>query len=252
MIRIVLILIPVLILSCSSSHRKVLESKTQEHPISDLNVLVDKINKQQEYQFYSAKGSITYNGSDFDGTAEAHLKIIKDSMAVLTIKKFGIELLRIKFDRDSICILDRIQNTWSKSSISSWTNAYSIPIDYYLIQDVVSTGFHLQDFLSYELINKKDTGIISGYSEQYQMKNKFLSNDLKPLQFEIIQNNRIGSVEIRKSTKIDQKYFPNDLFIKYQLENQGPIQKISIQWREIVLNIPESIKFEIPGHYTKI
>ncbi|MEO6190903.1 MAG: DUF4292 domain-containing protein [Saprospiraceae bacterium] len=220
--------------------------------VKDLDELIEKIYTHQEYKFYSAKGEVEYSGSDFSGNADASLKIIKDSLALLTIKKFGIELFRILLDKDSVTVMDRIQNTWSKSSINSWTKSYSVPLDFIMIQDVLTTGLYLTEYLSYELSTTPHSYLIKGNSELFQMNNELFYAPVKPFKIMISQNSSVVKIDFLKHLLVDKKNYPSTIQVYFQDAMKPEAHSIHIDWKEIKINSPEQIKFEIPKSYTKL
>ena len=239
------------LMNCSSSKKKIVDSKALTK-VKDLDELIEKIYNHQEYKFYSAKGEIEYSGSDFEGNADASLKIIKDSLALFTIKKFGIELFRILLDKDSVTILDRIQNTWSKSSINSWTKSYSVPLDFIMIQDLLTTGLYLTEYLSYELSTTPQSYLIKGTSELFQMNNELFYAPVKPIKILISQNSSFVKIDFSKHLWVDNKNYPAAIQVHFQDSMKSDAHSIHINWKEIKINSPEQIKFEIPKSYTHL
>ncbi|NOT37787.1 MAG: DUF4292 domain-containing protein [Saprospiraceae bacterium] len=211
---------------------------------------MNSIYSQQQFLTYFAKGSLYYSGSEFEGAADCQLRIIKDSIACLIIKKLGIELFRILIERDSVTVLDRIENTWQKNSIIQWTSQLKLPVDFYLIQDVLTSGFYLSEYLSYEWKQSPDTSLLMGTSELFQFNTQIL---LQPLRSSSINFNSLGqftTIDILKHESINGNLLPKSFEFRFRNE-RNEIKFIHIESKEIKLNSKETIKFEIPTHYKR-
>lgn len=215
-----------------------------------MDSVLNAIYNHQEYNTFFAKGEVSYSDAEFDGTADAQLRILKDSMACLIIKKIGIELFRILVDKDSVIILDRIEKTWQKKSIQDWTSQLKLPIDYYLIQDVISTGFYLSEYLSYEWHQKSDSSVLNGSSELFQFNTYMNLNPLRSLKILFNSLGQESTIQIAKHYTKNGKIIPQNIMI--QFKNTFNEKKfIHLNWKEINLNSEETIKFDIPSHYTR-
>lgn len=235
-------------ISCSGS-KKMMGTRGIQTFIS-IDSLFNQIYEQQSYQSYLAKGTIAYSGSDFEGEADAQLFVLKDSFAICIIKKLGIELARMYIDKDSICFLDRIEKTWFRRSIQNWVESVSLPVDYFLIQDILTTGFYLTDYLSYDWQQVKDSSVLLGISELFEMSFNIGFNPIncKSITFKSLGNQ--AEFNIEKSTIINSKAIPSsiDIYLLNELKNE---KFLRIKWKEIQLNNSERLKFDIPSRYTR-
>lgn len=212
--------------------------------------MLNKIYEHQEYKTYFAKGTASYSGADFDGTADTQLKVVKDSFAVCVIKKLGIELLRLHINRDSITILDRIDKNWQRQSIQNWTARLSLPLDYFMIQDLLTTGFYLTEYLSYEWFQRKDSSILSGSSELFQLNTKVQVQNLNSQEIDFHSLGNYCKIKIPNHLNINQKNIPSKLTILFR-NKLAEERYIQLDWKEIKLDTEENLKFEIPTHYTR-
>lgn len=250
MIKYILFLFIVTV-SCAGSKVNKAKHRIKLTPIS-ISSLIEKILDHQEYKYYSAKGTVSYSGSDFEGSADAHLKLIKDSIALIVIRKFGIELSRILLTPDTVTILDRIENTYQKRSFNEWTAPYNLPIDYQMLQDILTTGFYLGDYLHYELSDSNSYYLLKGHSELFSTSSQLIFAPIEPIKMIIEQSFRKAELNISKSIEIGKRKFPSQMLLTYNDLANLREHKIEIHWNQITLESPEAIKFEIPKHYSRI
>lgn len=245
----VLILFVQIFAACRTSKSLVVNKKLTTITFDQLT---NKVAENQNFNFFSAKGKISYSDADFSGEADATLKVFKDSFAVLTIKKFGIELFRILINQDSVTALDRIQHTWQRSSISEWSSSFSVPIDFIMMQDIITSGFYLTDYLVYDLKNIEKLYQVEGSSELFLMNTSFFYAPLQSSEIKIIQSNKTAYVHFVKHISLDKKLVPSEINIRYVGSNQVEEKLIHIAWKEIHFNPIDPIKFEIPKSYTPL
>ncbi len=234
--------------ACSGS--KKLPKIINEDPRINLDSLLNKIYEHQEYKTYFAKGTASYSGADFEGTADAQLKVVKDSFAICVIKKLGIELLRLYINHDSITILDRIDKSWQRQSIQDWTARLLLPIDYFMIQDLITTGFYLSEYLSYEWKQSKDTSLLIGSSELFQFNTKIQVQALASQEIDFHSFGNYCKIKIPNHQIVSDRNIPSRFIILFR-SKLAEEKFIRFAWKEIKLNTEENLKFDIPTHYTR-
>lgn len=247
--RIALLLLTLLLVSCHTSKHLANSPKKTDH--ATLTELMDNISETQKFRTYSAKGTLSYSGADFGGEAEAQLKVIYDSVALLTIRKYGIELFRLLLDKDSVTSLDRIDNSWSKNSISEWAKNYKVPLDFLMIQDIVTSGFYLTEYLSYQLEKNSECYRMKGFSELFTMTTDLTYAPPKPRKMSLRQDRKVLEIGFNEITTFNGRVCPKSMEAVFKDEVSGTVDKIIIKWKEISIDKEASIKFVIPDHYTK-
>ena len=216
-----------------------------------LEKLMDKITTAQEFKTYFAKGTVSYTGSEFDGEADAQLRVIRDSVAVLILRKYGIELFRIMVDRDSVTYMDRINNEWSRKSVLDWTAQYRMPIDFFMLQDIVTTGFYLTDDLFYELEKGKDRYSIKGYSELFSMTSEVAYAPPQPLAMRLMKDGKTLDFTFSDLQKAEGRNAPRSIHATYRDGSDVSPEQINIHWSEISFDKEGQVRFSIPERYTR-
>lgn len=247
--KITLLFVTLLLISCHTS--KQMAHSPEKTDNATLEELMDQISEAQKFKTYSAKGTVSYTGADSGGDADAQLKVIYDSAALLIIRKYGIELFRLLLDKDSVTSLDRIDNSWSKNSISEWAKSYKVPLDYLMIQDIVTSGFYLTEYLSYQLEKNSEGYSVKGFSELFTMTTDLTYSPPKPLKMSLRQDRRLLDIGFNEITTFSGRVCPKSLEAVYKDEVLGTTDKIIIKWKEISIDKEVSIKFAIPDHYTR-
>lgn len=101
--------------------------------------IVDSLNKKRiEFNTFSAKIKVDYEGKDGGDQATAYVRIQKDSVIWMSLTgALGIEGYRLMISKDSFRLMNKLQKTVQYRSIAYLQEITEVPFDFYSLQDVI-------------------------------------------------------------------------------------------------------------------
>lgn len=182
---------------------------------------------------------------------EGKVRIIRDSLIWMNVKKLGLEAMRIKMTKDSVWILDRLKNKYFAGSYASFEKFAKIPFEFHLCQAI---------FLN------------EPYLELVKPEKATLSDSL--ITYQDILAKRARSLNIEQSYFLDPVYLNGFMFLSERINTKANIvydygKKLKLKGFELKTtnkNLPSayfkmkemetkdkmSVSFKIPRRYEKI
>ena len=197
----------------------------------------------------SAKGSLQINENQLPLIAQLRLK--KDSIIWVSVSSpLGLEVIRLKLNKDSLHIINRLNKTFSVYDMDNANNIFGI-----------SSFESAQDLLvgSFNSSTKNWQSDIS--NDQYSLKNRntkqssetiiFINESFLLTKFNfLIKKNLITALYKDYDYFENIGYLPKNLDINLQANDTIIIAKI--KYSNIKFNIPKKISFVVPKSYSKI
>lgn len=228
----------------------------QDGPLQKLSTdqLIDAVNKHNvQYKTLSASAKINFESEVESGKAKTNIRIIKDSLIWLNIKKFGLEVSRIMFDQDSVYIIYRFEKVYEKGSFADLSRAFDLDITFDKLQT-----FFVGQTLAPDPTLSQSTALETQYLLETQHESYFVDyfidrRSLLVNQFDI-EDAQGSKVTIRYD---DYKSLDNGQEFSYFREYVAHVEsesdtKIEIDISSIEFDADFTIKFEIPSHYTEL
>jgi hypothetical protein len=204
-----------------------------------------------EYEWFYAKADVQVKTEDFNMGGNADIRIRKDSIIFMSIRKFGLELARVKVTPDSIFALNRLQAQYVALPIDSLQAFYDVPFDFSELQEVV-VGNHFTRGLH----PIRSTASPQGYwlkSAGEQLEVAYLLNENKKVEEAVYTDKEGHSVEVQYGNEktFDSLLIPSERSYFYpSIENAEYTLKMIVN--KVEIDKAKKIKFEIPSAYTRI
>ncbi len=207
------------------------------------------------FEYFSARAKIVYEDGNQRLNAIANIRMRKDSIIWMSVSKLGVEGARLKVDRDSIYILDRLKKRYSARSLKQLSTDLDFDVDYAMIESVV-LGNLIYPYTKEELDNQ------GNYLQYYQQLENFLFNNyigkstkkLEKLTVEDTASKNTISVNYGNFKEVESEIFPFSIaaLIKYAKESKDDITlNIGFSKAEIKEG-PLSFPFSTPSKYKRI
>ena len=205
-------------------------------------------------EWLNAKARITYEDADLSIGGSATIRLKKDSVLWMSIKKLGFEVVRAKVTPDSVYILDRINNEYAVFSLQYLEESYSLPGDFQLLQSIFLGSPYFYNPAGVAL---EQTPEAYKLTDQFQMHQITYQVDpsnysLKRLDYQTIGGDRQLQVDLEDYNKIEGKqlfsYFRNLSMTSSETGNLG----MTLKFSQIELDVPKSMSFQIPPRYSKM
>lgn len=222
-------------------------------PELPLDSLLTHIMAAQNIQLLSMKGEIEYENKNENLDAKISLYSMKDSFCLLILKKLGIEVSRILITKDSIQIIDRLNQEYITGIYNNLIAYYQVPFPFYAIHDILTNVCFFSEDILYQASIKENNYIIKGFTETQACECKIHGRTLKPLSFSLNTQAYAMNIQSEERSQILWNAIPTKMKISIheKLNPQEALLDIHIHWTDIKFEIPKTIKFNIPDHYLK-
>jgi hypothetical protein len=171
----------------------------------------------------------------------------------MSFSKFGFEGARVMLTKDSIMVVERIQKTFVRKSLSEASEEMEFALSFNMFQDFLIG----QPFLETELITinpvARDSILILPQMDNFVIAHLFeLSNfNIVKSNYESIRDGIKAELSYEEYEPIEEgknfSYFRTFFFE----DEEGPQAAGSVKFIKPELNIEKSINFSIPKHYTE-
>lgn len=217
-------------------------------------LLDQMIKRQVNADWFEGRAKLNYTGEYLSMGVTATVRMRKDSVLWVSIRKLGFEAVRALVTRDSVYVIDRLNNQYGVESINWLGEQFSIPADLHTLQMIFlgNPVFFNPNELQletaethYRLFNQNDN-----IKSIYQLNGKNLL--LEQMSFNDQRYNRSFDYELMEyqltADKQNFSYFRN---LQVDSRETGKAN-IEIKFSEVEFNVPKNIRFEIPKRYKKI
>ncbi len=242
------ILLLLTLAACSTSKRLgPLPERTQAEILKALR------SRNIDFRWFNGKSSTSLVSPDEQVSGSMHIRMVKDSVLWVAVKKFGIEAARLLADNKQYTILYRLEAAYESGSITQINDIISVKADFRDIQqlmfgNVILPEDNLADLRTdsiYYILHTKVDGIIMEYyvnGYNLQMEKMTITDKMNRTTKALFSDYRdvggYGSVAFERTFE-----FP------YSSEEKATL---NMKFSEIEINVPKEIKFSIPDSYEKI
>jgi hypothetical protein len=225
-------------------------------PVPDRNVeeIIQSLRTRNiDFKWFNAKMSTALESPDESVSGSMTVRIKRDSIVWVAVKKFGIEAARLLVDKNNYTILYRLEGVYESGNISKINDIITVTANFEDIQqlmfgNVIIPENGASDFRKdsiYYVVSTRVDGIfleyfVNGYNLQLE---KMIITD---------KMNRVA-----KAFYSDYRDVGNFGKVAYQRAFEFPYAydktaTINMKFSEIEIDVPKEIKFSIPDSYEKI
>jgi hypothetical protein len=205
-------------------------------------------------QYMEAKAKIDYADGQQSVSANALLRMKKDEYIWMSIKKLGFEVGRVLITKDSAFILNRLNNEYYAEPLTYVEETFNLPGNLTDVQQLLmgnpivssKTGMQLEVEDAYYALRSREGNL----ERTYQVDRK----DMRLSQMQLEDKVYLRRVLIGMSQYADIAGNQKFAYLR-SLELESPASgkmTVSIQFADVVLNVPKEIKFDIPEKYTRV
>ena len=219
---------------------------------SMMKVWEELSNQNLSFEWYHATGDMQVSFEGFSMGAKGDIRIRKDSVILLSVKKFGLELARAQITQDSMYALNRLQGTYFVIPIDSVKNEYNVPFNYSELQEII-VGNHLISDQKPEFSMETQQGIQLKTSDQELYIDYLLDGNYNVRQSKF-HDSAGRSFHIDFSGKKDfgngVEHYTNRAY--YYPEQDSAEYSIILDLDKIEIDQAKKIRFEIPSGYSRM
>ena len=219
------------------------------------NFLVKKLEQNRvAADWFSGKARVTFDGSGYHFKASTNIRIRKDSVVWLNVKKIGIEVARVQITPDSVYFLNRLTREYGTWDVGALEGRFGLPLGFSDLQELLLGNAVIVEKEALEAgvvqLRHKLGGQQAGVDTEY-----FLDGLTYLLeQINVADPNREWRVQIDQEEHGAEKEYPNFPYFRnfaIDSEQTGPIG-LNVKFSKIEINVPKNIHFEIPSRYSRI
>lgn len=231
---------------------KVVEKKVDEK--SEEYFLGKLMSEEINFDWFTAKAKIKYNDENTGITVSSSIKMKKDSLVWMNVKKFGLEVARVMITSDSVYVMDRFNREYYVEDIAYVERLYNIPSDLSTIQNILmgKAVIFTKDNLSSKSL--PDAHIIKANNQQLENEYwlDYSSFLLKKMLLRDRLDKRTIDLDLQAYEVLNgQRKFSYLRKLHMNSQETGKVD-VEIKFSNVKINVPENIRFDIPKRYTKV
>ncbi len=220
---------------------------------------VEKISvKEIDFQYFRSKSKITYTDASDSQTATVDLRIRKDSIIWFSVSKIGVEGLRGMITKDSIFVIDRLNNDYQKYDFSSLSKKFNFPITFDLLQAAILGNLPVQEKANHKIkvIKEKDFYLLRQKQDSVTIDNYVSVDNLKLKKILVVEQPSNNSLTLNYDnfTVINDVLFPYNSLIslKYKSSEGTYHTAVTIQHTKAEITDKElKFPFNVPSKYER-
>ena len=229
--------------SCSTSNKLIPVAKI---PVDQ--VLAGIEGRIIDYEHFSARARIRYNGEESKAGGRSNIRMIRDSLIWMNFKKLSVEGVRTLIRSDSCWVLYRFDDIYESGTTQEFLDYYKIYLPFGRLQDLLVGNFVVPEssqILDYKTGEYYDLAFYSGVDYyEYRVNGDFSMSRV------LIRDAYDREMIISLSDYgTDNFAYRKELEIK--LPGEGA-SIISLKLSSVEFDVPKTIKFEIPDHYRRL
>lgn len=210
-------------------------------------------NRNTDWNWLVAKAGINIDSPDEKVGGTMYLRMKKDSVIWIMVKKFGVEAARAQLTPDSFTIIYRFDRAYDTGRLSSLMHHYNLDLGFEDMQQMLFGNVMLLDTTTQSVKQSTDTHIISGHSGDLSLTYYLDPYTLLLDRMHIIDS-RQRDVVINYDDYEDKGQYgmiPMDRFytLPYSTSEKATLE---VNFKEFDIDKPRAIKFNVSPNYRKL
>lgn len=251
----------VAIMQSCKTKREIVSATAVEAKVAE-DLFIDIIDKQFDFNTFSSKLNINLSFGAKSLSSRSNLKIVKDNSIQLSIQPlFGVEMIRVYIDKDSVIILDRMNKRYIKESINDIKKEYPVGFDFITIQSLLTNRMFVSGNSSIDYSDFKSFATNKLSDQYYSIKSIDKKSGIE-YRFDINSNDNIARTKMNEPTrkyelswnynefiKNNQKLFPYKMDISLSTPKRK--SNIGLEFSSIIIDEVFSLEMSIPNSYSR-
>ncbi len=209
-------------------------------------------NYQINFEWFASKIKVDYTDIYKKNTnANAFIKIKKNELIWVSLTgALGIEGFRAILTPDSVILMDKLEKTVSRRSISSISEIINLPVNFYAVQDLImgNVVFFDKGVSSYRYVDGNLLALSIGEYFKHLLTVDTTANKLISSKLDDIDETRNRTAFI-KFDGYDQSAGVNFSTVREISVAEKSKLDIKLEFKQFEFNTPQSFPFNIPKSY---
>jgi hypothetical protein len=275
--KLLLVVCAVGLLTACQSAKKIKTSPQKVDTMLPLSIssLLAKIDSQSlNAERLNGDVDVDYKGKPMNVSATAMARWRRDSVIWLNIKKLGFNIARVQVTPDSVFVINYLQGNYVATDWSYIEKAFGSPLSFGMLQDILlGKPIFLTDKNALSM-EKTVEGLFILRGGDKQRKASYTINpthfSITDMLFEEPTNDRYLKITYQNygilsqktptqrsgalaTSKAPERLFAYRRILEIQSKQTGKaIIEIEIDPESVEIDLPKTIRFEIPSHYTRL
>lgn len=208
-----------------------------------------------DVEWLSAKANIKFKDDTQTRKFNANIRMRKDSIIWMNVKKLSVEAFRILIDQDSIYIIDRLEKKYYVRGLNYVEEQFNFFGQFQALQTAILGNPYFLDK------QKLSAGIADGKyqlvsGDESRTRSEYLLDGmtyiLSQMSFFDVERDRKLTVELDDYNTVGGEFsFPHDRTFLINSEETGDA-KIQMDFSKVEINVPKSIKFSVSSRYKRV
>lgn len=246
-----IIVASILILSGCKSKKTVMTGPAPVHDDSEIVQALEDRNVQWDWLISKAGINIDSPAEKVGGTM--YLRMKRDSVIWVMVKKFGVEAARAQITPDSFQIVYRLDRSYDEGRIEDLMYHYKLDLGFEDMQQMMFGNVMLPDSNFIKVKQSETEHLVNGISgdlkityglDPYQLLlQRILINDSRN------RDLRIEYLNYREVEKYGKIPFERRYLLPYSKTENASLK---LEFKDFDINKPRAIKFSIPSRYERL
>lgn len=244
-----LLFISCLLIGCSASKTAVAPKAKKR----SVKFLLRQLQQHHiDYTWFASRAKIKVDNKDQKATFSAVVRMQKDSLIWVKLKKMNIEGARILITPQTIEILNRQESQYIKKSFTYLKEEFGLELDFAELQELIVGNpilFQKQPLLS---VIKDQQNVLKTPEQQKTVLNIFM-HPSSFLMNELRGSMNYNSIDIKYQDYqlVEQEEIPLVKEVEIDSEDAGLVQ-LKMTFSKVILNEPQKVGFSIPDSYQRL
>ncbi|NRB64494.1 MAG: DUF4292 domain-containing protein [Saprospiraceae bacterium] len=239
-----------LLVGCNTSKKGV----TRDKSVSAEAVIVELTQNEIQASWLDAKAKLSYDDGDMSVRGTANIRLQKDTLIWMSVKKLGFEVARLQVTTDSVYVLDRINSMYGIFDLGYLEKTYNLPADFQLLQTVILGNAWFPDRTNPTVQSTPEAFILSEKTPMRQLSYRIHSSTFRLEEMSVAEplTNRSVRLQLGKYLPTsDKQLFAYFRTLKIESPETGSIS-MEMEFSDVTLNEPKRTRFEIPERYSRM
>ncbi len=212
------------------------------------------VQQQVDANWLTSKLKMGYSDDYQSVKLNGYLRMKKDSVIWLVVKKLSVEVARIQITPDTFFVLDRINKEYAVQPFSELARLTNLPVTFSGLQSIILGNplFLTTNEMASEI--EQDAYLLTASSDRYS--NQFWLNgedfSIKKMQLADLSEQRSIDLSYDDYQSVDgERIFSYFRILNFSSEETGPAS-VNVEFSKVEINTPKPIRFDIPTRYTEI
>lgn len=240
-----LLLLSSMIMSCRSTQLTTGTPKNRS-----VKFLLHQLEKNHiDYTWFGTNAKIKVDSEQEKATFAASIRMQKDSLIWIKLRKMNIEGARVKITPETIEILDRQNGQYIKRPFSFLKNEYGLDVSFAQLQELIIGNPILWEEQSLVSVIRKQQNVLQTPNSQktvlkiFMHPSSFLINSVQGS-----MNQNALSIDYSDYEILEQAQIPTKKMIKIDSKETGLVE-LEMSFSKLSLNQIQKVGFRVPDNY---